>query len=69
MKKVGSRSSLSFDATWLLALTLNASLEDAVALQNSSGSNFELINKIKEKMMTTEFEGISVRDYEVLFDF
>lgn len=62
-KKVGWRSSLAFDATWLLALTLNASLEDALAFQNSSRTEFTLINKIKEKMMTTEFEGISVSDF------
>ena len=59
---IGPRSSIAFDATWLLALSLNESLEDAMRMQNTTNNNeyLELADKLRERMKTRDFEGISV---------
>ncbi len=60
-----ARSAVAFDTVWLLALSLNASLEDAEAMQqmdtkNNLGQYFLLIEKLRERMISMDFEGISV---------
>jgi hypothetical protein len=62
---VGLRSSIAFDTAWLLALSLNASLEDAVKMQQldtekNRNDYFDLTQKLRERMISMDFEGISV---------
>jgi hypothetical protein len=63
--KIGPRSSIAFDTAWLLALSLNASLEDAVKMQQldtekDRNKYFDLTQKLRERMISMDFEGISV---------
>ena len=63
--KIGPRSSIAFDTAWLLALSLNASLEDAVKMQQldtekDRNEYFDLTQKLRERMISMDFEGISV---------
>ncbi|XP_028399793.1 gamma-aminobutyric acid type B receptor subunit 2-like [Dendronephthya gigantea] len=55
------RTSIAFDTTWLLALSLNDSFDDAIKMQSSISDTqyFLLGHKLKLRMMSREFEGIS----------
>lgn len=61
------RSSIAFDTVWLLALSLNRSLDDAVKMQALNISDrkemnvyFRLLDQLRMRMMSMDFEGISV---------
>ncbi len=62
-----ARSAVAFDTVWLLALSLNASLEDAETMQqmdtllkNNLWKYFLLIEELRKRMISMDFEGMSV---------
>ena len=58
--RLGKNSAYAFDAAWVIALTVNASIADGLTYERLKKPKFDEIHLIKKWMRNINFEGITV---------
>ena len=59
-KRLRKDSAYAFDVTWVIALTLNASMADGLTYERLNKRAYEEVRMIKKWIRNTNFEGITV---------